>query len=344
MADVLLNKYNKAYSEGKLLDVSEVKQDGSGTSYMNIPKTGASSKKFIRYGDRPNEYIPIASDNYNSYAWVAEQIFPYIFGADANNAIQMYTQAFYDEYGMGVVNRPAKTQKAKVPSRQAAATPSSHKKRSGQEKAEDLMKLIRASEAKGEYRDVSNMTKTGLNSKSWAYNPDSKKHVVSGLSIASDNATTYKWATDILGPSYSKYYDAYVREYGNIRQKAKAGAKSPGRPKGSVGKKTRGRSPGRPKGSVTKKVGAKSPGRAKQTLAQRYSNKKQGTILDVSHYHEASQKIGTFDPSKVATTSKRGLPGLDIVSSTRDGYWAALLDLGYPHDQAVEYLQMWDQL
>ena len=58
----LVNAINGAAAKGKLVDVSELKQDGSGYRVIQAPKKGlASTKKSI-----PG--MPVSSNNYASYA------------------------------------------------------------------------------------------------------------------------------------------------------------------------------------------------------------------------------------------------------------------------------------
>jgi hypothetical protein len=61
----LVTSLNEAVAKGKILDVSAIQADGTGTRKINVPKTAKGTKKWV--GD-----FPVVSDNYNSYSFAMQ--------------------------------------------------------------------------------------------------------------------------------------------------------------------------------------------------------------------------------------------------------------------------------
>jgi len=65
----LVTSYTNAVNSGKVLDVSELKTDGTGSRSVNVPKTGKGTKKWV-------EGLPIVSNNYATFAFAMQTLGP----------------------------------------------------------------------------------------------------------------------------------------------------------------------------------------------------------------------------------------------------------------------------
>jgi hypothetical protein len=102
----LLAAYNNAVAQGKVLDVSGIREDGTGTRKVEYPRATSGTKKWI--GD-----LPIVSNSYDAYAFAVRTL-----GVpDAEG----YAIAFRDSFGVAplvrqlAVSRPAPIMPLVVP-------------------------------------------------------------------------------------------------------------------------------------------------------------------------------------------------------------------------------------
>lgn len=83
--DKLVISLNKAIEKGKVLDVSNLAADGTGSRAIRMPKTGKGTKKWI-------DNFPVLSDNYASYL-LAMKIFGPEYIVYADQFLQLYGAA-----------------------------------------------------------------------------------------------------------------------------------------------------------------------------------------------------------------------------------------------------------
>lgn len=91
----LVTAYNEAIASAKVLDVSGLQVDGTGSRKINYPKTGNGTKKWV--GD-----VPVVSDNYASYHLAMQFLGPDFAG---------YSQQYLNQYGGQKIVRAAKAQR-----------------------------------------------------------------------------------------------------------------------------------------------------------------------------------------------------------------------------------------
>ena len=101
----LIDLFNKV-PEGRVLDVSVIKPNGTGSKIIDTPKTQRSTKRGI-------EGLPIVSDNYPAYKFVVET-----FGGEFAQYAQFYAQ----QHGTGYMTKPEKSDK---PAKSAKKSPKS---------------------------------------------------------------------------------------------------------------------------------------------------------------------------------------------------------------------------
>lgn len=179
----------------KVLDVSHLERDGHGARVTKMPG-GRTAKRGI-------QGLPMVSDNYRSYELAVRMLGP---------EYQGFASAFFQVHG-----------DLAAPVRKARSASPARKRSVSRTRVRSLMDKVVAAQAEGKFIDVSNMQKNGKGTKkSEAPKGKSKKHMVPGMPVISNNATSYKWAMELLGPDYLPYHDMYVKQYGNIRRKVKA--------------------------------------------------------------------------------------------------------------------------
>ena len=92
----LVTAYNEAIANNKVLDVSGLQVDGTGSRKINYPKTGNGTKKWVAD-------VPVVSDNYASYHLAMQFLGPDFSG---------FAQQYLNQYGGQKIVRAAKAQRA----------------------------------------------------------------------------------------------------------------------------------------------------------------------------------------------------------------------------------------
>jgi hypothetical protein len=213
LRDKLLLRMEDAEASGKALDVSNLRDDGTGSRMTNYPTTDRSTKYHI-------EGLPIMSNNYDTYKFVID-----ILGPEYDN----FSRAYYNNY----------VRKSRSRSQDRSMSPSNTNL------SDKFAMQLEKAEANGKVLDVSNVRDDGAGAKIVDYpktDRSNKKHI-EGLGIISDNYDAYKFVTDHLGNSYrifsQTYYNNYVRGKSPVRPRYRS--ISPER------EETRARSPIRPR-------------------------------------------------------------------------------------------------
>ena len=90
----LVTALNNAVSSGKVLDVSGLKADGTGSRKIDTPKTASGTKRWITG-------VPVVSDNYNTYLFAMQTL---------GQEYLPYAQQYRQLYGEGKIVRATKPQ------------------------------------------------------------------------------------------------------------------------------------------------------------------------------------------------------------------------------------------
>lgn len=203
---ILDGKYTKAKKEKKVIDVSEITDDGRGIRIVKKPGV-KSTKKYV-------EGVPVVSDNYNNYAFALE-----VLGRD----FLPYANEFYRLYGEGRIEKAPKSGSVyqAYAEERGFAQPRSPRSLSPERNAslyDILAGKYRKAEDERKVVDVSDMTADGrgihiIKAPKGGSSRSSKKQV-EGVVVVSDNYNNYAAAMDILGADFVPYAAEYRRMYG----------------------------------------------------------------------------------------------------------------------------------
>ena len=185
----LATLYNKAAASGKLLDVSDLTDKGTGGVTILPPKPGGKSRKVGIEG------VPIVSNNYQKYL-LAMQILGNDYLPNADLYLAKYGNMQLQQQP-GVVG----TQKLDPYTR--------------------LVTQINLTVDGGKVLDVSTLNPDGTGSLSIKPRINegvTTKKAVDGMPyIVSNNYDSYALAMSILGPDYAQFSNAYMAKYGNAK-------------------------------------------------------------------------------------------------------------------------------
>ena len=195
-----MNALNKL-TEGKVLDVSKIKLDGSGTRAIKAPTRASSTKRSLP------ELPTIYSDNLIGYQRALRILGP---------EYERYVQKFASQYG------------ERISSEQGLANPQAARNK--------LISAINKARKDRKAVDVSKIEPSGtgariINAPTYLSN----KRAVNGLpEIVSDNFAGYQTALNILGPEYAGYADQFASQYGTGAQVSGAVPRSPASLQGAI--------------------------------------------------------------------------------------------------------------
>jgi len=236
--------------DGKVLDVSELQEEGTGAKGHEVPKSDKGKKKWVMLNvnnDLTVEAIPIISNNYAAYDLAVRML---------GEEYAPYSQMFLEQHGnITYTKKPqksprakspkakspkakspkAKSPKAKSPKAKSPKTRSSRPKspRSPRSPSEKFIKFYDRTVADGKLVDVSGLEADGKGVRSMEYPVrKTEKQGVEGLAIVSNNYRGYLNAMNLLGPDYASYAQKYLTlNLGPMehvkRSKAAKGSKTP---------------------------------------------------------------------------------------------------------------------
>ena len=187
-----------ALTKQQVVDVSNINTDATGIRSISPPTTDRSLKKRIGY-------IPVVSNNYESYKYAMDLLGPEYSG---------YADKFLEYHGTGTPGQRVSQIMALPLHSVPQLSPPRVNSPSLLFKLRDMMTHA---QREGKVIDVSRLTPngSGLRTILPPTENSSKKGFPHIVGIVSDNYPNYKFAMEILGNQYLPYADAYLSSFGN---------------------------------------------------------------------------------------------------------------------------------